>query len=601
MIETGVILGMQDNASATARKIAGELDNVTKSADGINSAFDPKYLDDYNKKLAEIGQSYSKLNAQKSSQHQNTLRQAQTMMTGASSGVMQASKGNVAGGAMTAGKAGLAGLASSLGVGGALAGSALVAGGFIGNSLADMYEKRADPARGIAASMDMMTTDVTQNTEALRSVMAQTVKSVSKYGKSYEEGARAIQTFTTAGGTDFDASRAGAYSMAYNADFGALSAFGGRTQRFGQERGLNDTWASMRGQGLGPAQFEEVMGTVQSTFESALSRGVLRSTEDIAKEQVKFGKLGETWQGALGSQRLDRMGASAANAANVQSEDDMLMYRAAFKQAGGDPVKTQLLLEGGMTGKLFSGFMEETIQYGYDSDYELMKAVQKGVGVSGTEAMNLINGWKKGDLGDLTDKELARFGSGISEGSGATTGTQYTAVMESFMQFFQGGMGSKFFDDRSKLMGGAIGIFKNMIDMSGAVEDTLGFGEDPQGLDEFKNYAAVKGGKLSLGGGNYRKVSEMIKRLEEEGMSGEDIWGSSFGKGIRTGIGQGQGFKSLGAMITGEEISVIQKAFVEISEKLDGVITAAGQDSNLISGNAQSDITELDENMEKIR
>ena len=105
MIETGVNLTLQDNASASARRVAAGFEEVAKSADDINSALDPQILDAYNQKLTEIGESYAKLDRGTKLRDQYQAQQSRMMFAGAGSAVGSLSQGNIPGAVAGASKA----------------------------------------------------------------------------------------------------------------------------------------------------------------------------------------------------------------------------------------------------------------------------------------------------------------------------------------------------------------------------------------------------------------------------------------------------------------------------------------------------------------
>jgi len=559
-IETGVVLGMQDNLSPTARKVAGELDNITKSADGINSAFDPKYLDDYNKKLVTIGDSYTKLNSQISNQNQSALRQAQSMMSGVSTGVVSAGRGDIGGAALAGGK-GLSGLASTLfGTAGGIAAGALMAGGVAGNALANQYSQRAGPAQKIAALQDRLYTDINDNTEALRSAMEETVNSVTQFGKTYEEGARATETFLRAGGTDFRGGRAAEYSMAYGADFGALSSFAGKTQRFGQSGGLDTTRALMRAQGLGPAQFEEVMGGLGDTFSQSLSQGIIKSLPDIARSQEFIARAGQTFQGGLGAQRLQGMNQVVSGAGGLQSQSDLFLYRAAQKMSGGGILETRKLMEQGLTPEMFQGLMGEFDRFGYGRDESIMQ-LSKMFGLSITSAEELYD--LKGQKA-LTTEQLSK---GMKEGSGRTRESEYLRIMEAVKQAIAGVAGGKAFDARGALVGGGESLVEFFKGKLGDVGDAIKADEiitetikveklqianvvstDAFGAEVYTPLANMAGARPG-----YSQLKNMIDEARIEGVTEVGLYGAlrdPYSKAIsRSGPG--------GANITDEELKTL--------------------------------------------
>lgn len=493
MIETGVNISLQEsNVTANARRISDSFDGISKSAEDINSAFDPKRLDEYNSKLSEISKNYGMMNNQANAQanSQGGSRAGGMMGTLQSvpGSIAQAGSGDVAGAALNTGGKGLTSMASSiLGGPGAIAAGLLVAGGVATNAVADMYSTRADPAQRLSALQDQLYTDVNANTEALRREMATTVEQVSRFGKTYAEGATARESFLKAGGTNLAGSRSAEYSTAYAADYGALSSFEGMGQRYGQERSLDTTWATLRAQGLGPGQFEEVMGGIEQTFSGLLSQGIVRSMEDIGRSQTFFSQAGQTWQGGIGAQRLQGMNQAVSQAGSLQGDDDLFLYRAAAQLSGGDMLETKKLMEQGLTPELFQNLMQEYEKFGYGKTESIMQ-LSRTFGLSTTAAEEMYNL----DGAGLSLDYEARQDSGMTRGVGLTRETEYSATIERIIQMIAGGsLGGKAFDARAMVVGGGeevLKFFERMISMSPEEVDRLLDESEERNRETNQNY-----------------------------------------------------------------------------------------------------------------
>jgi hypothetical protein len=471
MVQTGVNISLEESGvTANARRITDSFEGITKSAEDINAAFDPQRLDQYNSKLKEISQSYGQMSNQANAQRSAAGGRAGGMMGTIQSvpgAVAQAGRGDVAGAALNTGGKGLSSLATSvMGGPGAMIAGLAIAGGVATNALADAYSDRSGPAQRLAALQDQLYADVDANTTVLRQEMANTVEAVSRFGKTYAEGAAARESFLRAGGTNLAGSRAAEYSTAYAADYGALSRFEGLGQRYGQERGLDTTWATLRAQGLGPGQFEEVMGGIEETFTSLLSQGIVRSFEDIGRSQDFFSRAGQTWQGGIGAQRLQGMNQVVSQAGGLQSESDLFLYRAAAAMTeDGDMLETKKLMEQGLTPEMFQGLMSEYEKFGYGRTESIMQ-LSRTFGLSTTAAEELYD--MKG-AGMINEDYERRQDMGMATGMGLTRETQYTATIERIIQIIAGELGGGAFDVRSIAVGGGekiIKFFQEMIEMT---------------------------------------------------------------------------------------------------------------------------------------
>jgi hypothetical protein len=566
-MKTGVEIAIQDNASAQARQIATGLNEVAQSADGINSALDPRILEDYNKQLTLIGEKYAQLkNTEKSYEQQQMMRarQSQGMITGmasaAGTGISQLGAGNIGGAAMTAG-GGLSSIASLLGGPATLLAGIGLAGGAATNALANQYEQRSGPAQRIAAMAGRFATDVESNTASLREVMASTVESVAKYGKTYEEGMRAQEAYLQAGGRNFAGSRAGAYSMAYGADFGRLAAFEGLGARYGETGGLGVANFVRRQQGLSPAMLEEFVGGIQDIFTSGLSQGIIRSQADIGRGLEFFGRAGATFQGGLGAQKMQGLNQAVAGAAGLQGQSDLFLYRAAAGITGGDMIETKKLMEKGMTPELFKGLMSEFDRFGYGKNESILQ-LSKMLGVSVTEAEQMYN--LKGET------PLSTISGDLPAGLGATTETGYIRDVETIKQAIAGGLGAGAFDLRAGLVGGGadiMSLFSQMGDSkiaeeihtknitAGTIQVTEAFSTDAFGAEVYapaKSLAGVRGG--------YAELIQMIDEARMAGVSETSLYGGIRGAYRDVTSRRGEG----GAEITASELETMSDLLREL-------------------------------------
>lgn len=558
-MKTGVEISLQDNASAQARQIAAGLNQIVDSADGINSALNPKILEDYNRQLSQIGEKYAQLkNTERNYEQQQMARarQATGLASTAGTAFTQLGTGNVGGAAMTAG-GGLSSLASLLGGPAALVAGIGLAGGVATNALANQYEQRAAPAQKIAALTGRFATDMEKNTASLREVMQSTVESVAKYGKTYEEGAAAQQAYIMSGGRNFARSQAAAYSQAYGLDFTRGAAFEGQLARYGQTRGLDWANAVRRSQGLSPAMLQEIMGGIQDIFQTGLSRGVIRTPSQIGRGLEFFGKAGPTWQGGLGAQKVQGLNQALAGASGLQNQSDIFLYRAAAAQ-GGNMIDIKKRMEAGMTPELFKNLMDEFDRFGYGKNESIMQ-LSRMFGLSVTDAEKMYN--LRGE------KAMTGGVSGLPAGMGKTIESQYTGNIEAVKQKVAGQMGGKAFDVRAGLVQGGANLLQNLFSNIGDIkaqklivqsEERQQSAQNRVFTEEMFNnmFSSVRGIKGVVPGAS--KFGQMLDEALKAGVSGADIYGAVGAKyaqfrkgGSEAGIALGAGeLKTLQSLLS---------------------------------------------------
>lgn len=572
MKEAGVVLSVQDNASVNARRISDELQGVARSADNINSALDSRVLEEYDRKLTEIGESYSKLQQKQRSQSRTQSQQFQQMVSSAGTSLSQAGRGDVGGAALSAGK-GLSGIASLLGGPATLLAGLGLAGGVATNALAGQYEERSNVAGRIAALQGEFATDLEENTRALRSAMASTVKSVSKYGITYEEGAKAQESFLKAGGTDFDRSRAGAFAMAGRGQIGNLAATAGLFQRYGQTGVLDTAENLRRAQGLGVGQYEELLNGIQSAFSSALSRGVIRDPNEIARTQAFMARGGQTFQGALGAQRIEGMNQAVSGAAGLQNQSDLFLYRAAQGLTKGKSLlETKMLMEQGMSPDILKGLIGEFKRFGY-GETESVLQLSRMFGLSTREAKNIYGM----DLTGVTQEDLAAYG-GLPEGTGRRVETEYISDVENLRQAVAGVLGAEAFDLRASVVGATDELLKSISDFfKGPNLDTIKTNEivvtgRTRGIGQDMTFGQLLD-PLTTRARGVTTVSPLLKQIGEAKNSGlsEDQILEAIGPSMKTYTGGGS---AGGSRLTGAETSDLSRLLQELIESNKDVAAA---------------------------
>lgn len=518
------------NTTANARMASEAFNDVAHSADNINSAFDPSMLEQYNARLTQIAESYSKLNRETTRQQQaqvNQMRQMQNVMGSMGGGVTAAGAGSLSGMGGAAGK-GLTGLLSMI-PGAGLAAAALVTGGMTALKLSETYMGRAETAGNIAAMQSGLGGDMMENTRALNRAMKDTAGYLTKFGKTYEEAGQATEAFLRAGGKDLEGTGMGAFAMAFPfANIANVARTSGTFQRYGGGNLTGMSTALMNMQGLEPAQIEEIMTGISDIFTEGLSRGVVRQSEDITRNLEFFGRAGSTWQGALGAQRVAGLNQVAAGAGHLQSQQDLMLYRAAQNVLGenASPLAIRKYLEQGMSADLFMGLGEEYKKFGYNRE-ESIYALENQFGIGATAAEGLYGRW--GGQGAVTDEDLAKAGI-IKKGTGQTS----TTVMNEFLQEIEdfiirvgGGATTTGLAQAGTFASDMIDKIKNrdLATIGSTIHDALFEGGSvPVHIAEANAASRFRSSALANPIPGARQVMDLIMEAEGGGMSTQDIY-----------------------------------------------------------------------------
>ena len=193
--------------------------------------------------------------------------------------------------------------------------------------------------------------------------------------------------------------------------------------RFNKERAnsLDIAYGASQASGLGRAQFGEFLQGLESVVSSGISKGFVRSTEDVSKTMAMLSMASngsELWKGTQGAERLNQISSGIANATSLSSTTQILAYQA-FRQnglaigandksyiKGQDVLNTLAAMEHGLDSKNFYKIGDSFKNaFGRDIMQNVMAWKElSGLNISG--AMQLYNMYNKGEIkdGDLTKK-----------------------------------------------------------------------------------------------------------------------------------------------------------------------------------------------------
>jgi hypothetical protein len=81
-------------------------------------------------------------------------------------------------------------------------------------------------------------------------------------------------------------------------------------------------------------QYQEYLNATLRIFEEGLSKGVVKGFSEITRTQNMLAQIGETWKGETGMERRQNINGAIEGSYNLQSDYDVIMYRAAQSIAG---------------------------------------------------------------------------------------------------------------------------------------------------------------------------------------------------------------------------------------------------------------------------
>jgi hypothetical protein len=274
----------------------------------------------------------------------------------------QAGSGNIAGAALGAagGATDLLPMIKNLPapvLAGAGIAAAVVGLGAVANKLSEQWEKVMQPSMGLAASLGELGSDAKRNSAAFKEVFHRATDADVLHGYKLEEGLQLANDLSKMGvrsGNVYQAeSQVFGYQRATDADRGLLSRAAAYSQRYrAGENVLGYAYGGIQESGMQSGQYQEYLNATLRIFEEGLSKGVVKGFAEITRTQNMLAQIGETWKGETGMERRQNINSAIEGSYNLQSDYDVIMYRAAQSIAGpgagyGDIAK---LLDQGIDG-----------------------------------------------------------------------------------------------------------------------------------------------------------------------------------------------------------------------------------------------------------
>jgi len=274
---------------------------------------------------------------------------------------------------------------------------------------AGLWSNQADKAMNLAA--------ITGNPNNVRETWGIAADSAARYGYSADEGIEAIKQAVQQGLSNEVATALTQEIFKYERNTGAdrstLTSISNLSARYGGGDALSSGWAGLRASGMRAGQYSEYLRAMQRVMEDGISRGFIRSSDEVAKNLTMLASLTNNsplWQGELGARRLLDMNAGLENATGLQSTSDIIAFRAAMNIAegkNGGPVsyiEGQKILEGGITPELFKEYMSLTSSAEGGNREGILERMRQTFGLKYTATDELYNSWNSNKT--LTDSQL---------------------------------------------------------------------------------------------------------------------------------------------------------------------------------------------------
>ncbi|MDR0720456.1 MAG: hypothetical protein LBF78_12535, partial [Treponema sp.] len=235
--------------------------------------------------------------------------------------------------------------------------AAIVGLGAAANKLSEQWEKVMQPSMGLAASLGELGGDAKRNSAVFKEVFNRATDSRILHGYSLEEGLQLATNLSQAGVRSEKVYQAEnqvlGYQRATNADRGTLARATGYAHRYRNgENVLGYAYGGLEQSGMQTGQYQEYLNATLRIFEEGLSKGVVKGFAEITRTQNMLAQIGETWKGEAGLERRQNIDSAISGSYNLQSDYDVIMYRAAQDAAspGASHGTTAKMLDQGIDG-----------------------------------------------------------------------------------------------------------------------------------------------------------------------------------------------------------------------------------------------------------
>lgn len=210
--------------------------------------------------------------------------------------------------------------------------------------------------------------------------------SLGQYGVTNQERANDI------------AQQAANWSRYTNADANQVANFAGLMERYGGNgtQMVQTAYGAARASGLDRNQFGEFLSGLQTVVETGISKGFVRSADDVSESLANISLLSGNnplWSGKQGAERYNQMSSAMSNATSLNSTSSQLIYQAMADSMGGNASWLEVMskIEQGDWGN--SEFIEsykKALNGAYSNDkYSQIASIKESFGLNWTGAQDV--------------------------------------------------------------------------------------------------------------------------------------------------------------------------------------------------------------------
>lgn len=223
-------------------------------------------------------------------------------------------------------------------------------------------------------------------------------------------GAYGINDVSRAGDIAAQSSKWSRYT---GVDSSSALNFAGLIERYGGNgtEALSSAYAASRASGLGKNQFGEFLTGLQSVIENGISRGFVKSADDVASQLTMLANLSgnsDLWKGQQGANRYNTMVSAMENNTSLSTASSLLMFKA-VQQSGtyGSWVDVLSGMEKGDLSESFLTNLRSNVNTAYGGDRASMISSYKEMfGLNWTGATDVYNMLETLASGGVPDRSL---------------------------------------------------------------------------------------------------------------------------------------------------------------------------------------------------
>lgn len=244
-----------------------------------------------------------------------------------------------------------------------------------------------------------------------------------------------------------------------NGNANTYANFAGLVERYGGngQNALSQVFNAAKNTGLERSQYSEFLEGIQRVMEEGISKGFIRSAEDISKNIENITLMSgnsDYWQGQAGINRYNSMSNAMASNTSLSTSSNMLLFKAMQNAYQGDSwIDTMTRIEDGQWGdKNFINSYKSSLNNAYNGDKNgIISTIKENFGLNWQGANKVYETLYNGN-GDISSTI-----KGISEDPNYQSDTKKTQELQSQLNTVMTEISSNVYDVKT----GSLAVIEN--------------------------------------------------------------------------------------------------------------------------------------------